>query len=45
MMLEPLISKAARQLGIDEVEIRKVNAAVTGSEFGQPDKDGKRSSA
>jgi len=35
-MLEPLISKAARQLGVDQVEIRKINAPVTGSEFGAP---------
>ena len=35
-MLEPLISKAARQLNVDQVEIRKVNAPVTGSEFGPP---------
>lgn len=35
-MLEPMISKAARQLGIDQVEIRKINAPVTGSEFGAP---------
>ena len=35
-MLEPLISKAGRQLGVDQVEIRKVNAPVTGSEFGPP---------
>ncbi len=35
-MLEPLISKAARQLGVDQVEIRKINAPRTGSEFGAP---------
>jgi CO/xanthine dehydrogenase Mo-binding subunit len=35
-MLEPLISKAARKLGVDQVEIRKINAPVTGSEFGPP---------
>ena len=35
-MLEPMISKAARHLGIDQVEIRKINAPVTGSEFGPP---------
>ena len=29
-MLEPMISKAARQLGVDQVEIRKINAPVTG---------------
>lgn len=35
-MFEPLISKAARHLGVDQVEIRKINAPVTGSEFGPP---------
>ena len=42
VLMEPLISKAARQLGIDEVEIRKINAAVTGDEFGRPEVDGTR---
>ena len=35
-MLEPLVSKAARQLGVDQVEIRKINAPSTGSQFGPP---------
>jgi xanthine dehydrogenase molybdenum-binding subunit len=35
-MLEPLINKAANKLGIDQVQIRKINAPVTGSEFGAP---------
>ena len=42
LLLEPLISKAARQLGIDEVEIRKINAASTGDEFGRLRLDGTR---
>ena len=33
-MLEPLMSRAARQLGVDEVEIRKINAPSDGSLFG-----------
>jgi CO/xanthine dehydrogenase Mo-binding subunit len=33
-MLEPLISKAARTLGIDQVQLRKINAPQTGSAFG-----------
>ena len=41
-LLEPLISKAARRLGIDQVEIRKINAPETGSEFGPPDAKGQR---
>ena len=42
LLLEPLISKAARQLGIDEVEIRKINAASTDDEFGRLRPDGTR---
>ena len=33
-MLEPLISRAARHLGLDEVEIRKINAPSDGSPLG-----------
>ncbi len=33
-MLEPLVDKAARELGIDRVEIRKVNAPSHDSAFG-----------
>jgi xanthine dehydrogenase molybdenum-binding subunit len=33
-MLEPLISRAARHLGVDEVAIRKINAPSDGSLFG-----------
>ena len=36
LLTEPLISKAARELGIDEVEIRKINAPSTGDEWGGP---------
>ena len=32
--MEPVISKAARMLGIDQVEIRKLNAAHNNSKFG-----------
>ena len=35
-MLEPLMSRAARQLGLDQVEIRKINAPSDGSPFGVP---------
>ena len=42
LMFEPLISQAARQLGIDEVEIRKINAPITGSAFGPPNARGNR---
>jgi xanthine dehydrogenase molybdenum-binding subunit len=39
-MLDPLISQAARQLGIDQVEIRKINAPSTGSPYGEPNRQG-----
>ena len=42
VMFEPLISQAARKLGIDEVEIRKINAPTTGMAYGVPDKKGER---
>jgi xanthine dehydrogenase molybdenum-binding subunit len=38
VLFEPLICQAARKLGIDEVQIRMVNAPVTGDKFGAPDK-------
>jgi CO/xanthine dehydrogenase Mo-binding subunit len=34
VLFEPLVNKAAKQLGIDQVEIRKINAPVNGSFFG-----------
>ena len=37
LLLEPLISQAARELGIDQVEIRKINAPTTGDEWGPPE--------
>src|SRR5262249_5486041 len=36
-MLEPLMSRAAQQLGVDEVAIRKINAPSDGSSFGLAD--------
>src|SRR5260370_39277064 len=33
-MLEPLMNRAARQLGLDQVAIRKINAPSDGSLFG-----------
>src|SRR5260370_41618922 len=42
-LLEPLMNRAARQLGLDQVEIRKINAPSDGSLFGITDtKDGPR---
>ena len=36
-MLEPLVSRAAQHLGLDEVEIRKINAPSDGSLYGISD--------
>jgi xanthine dehydrogenase molybdenum-binding subunit len=36
MLMEPVISKAARQLGIDQVEIRRINAPAGKAPFGPP---------
>jgi xanthine dehydrogenase molybdenum-binding subunit len=36
MLMEPVISKAARKLGIDQVEIRRINAPVGKALFGPP---------
>ncbi|HLX43474.1 MAG TPA: xanthine dehydrogenase family protein molybdopterin-binding subunit [Bryobacteraceae bacterium] len=43
VMFEPLMCQAARKLGIDEVEIRKINAPTTGMSYGAPEKNGARS--
>ena len=43
LLLEPLISKAATELGIDQVEIRKINAPKTGDEWGAQRATGARS--
>ncbi len=40
VMMEPVFAKAARQLGIDQVEIRRVNAPVGKAPFGPPGGDG-----
>ena len=36
MLMEPVISKAARKLGIDQVEIRRINAPAGKAPFGPP---------
>ena len=36
MLMEPVVAKAARQLGIDQVAIRRMNAPVGRAEFGPP---------
>ena len=42
-IMEPIISKAARQLGLDQVEVHRLNAPAGKAHFGPVDKDGKRS--
>ncbi len=39
-MFEPLMDKAAAQLGVDRVQIRKINAPVDNSPWGFPEKKG-----
>ncbi len=34
IMLDPLVNQAANQLGIDQVEMRKINAPESGAEYG-----------
>ena len=42
-IMEPIISKAARKLGIDQVALHRINAPAGKANFGPADKDGKRS--
>ena len=42
-IMEPVLVKAARQLGIDSVALHRVNAPEGKAPFGGPGKDGKRS--
>ena len=44
-MLEPLMDKAARRLGIDRVEMRRVNAPAGRAPLGRPRPDGGRQNA
>ena len=39
-MLEPVIAKAARQLGIDQVEMRRINAPSGRAPYDRPDENG-----
>ncbi len=42
-IMEPILSKAARQLGLDQVALRRVNCPEGKAEFGPPNpRDGKR---
>ena len=40
MLVEPVIAKAARQLGVDQVAIRRINAPAGKAPFGPPDANG-----
>ena len=42
-IFEPILSKAARQLGLDQVAIRRVNCPEGKAEYGPPNHEGKRS--
>jgi xanthine dehydrogenase molybdenum-binding subunit len=42
-IIEPILSKAARQLGLDQVALRRVNCPEGKAEYGPPDREGKRS--
>ncbi len=42
-MLSPIIQKAAKQLGLDQVEVLKINAPQGQAVFGPPGRDGQQS--
>ena len=42
-ILEPVLAKAARQLGLDEVDIHRINAPEGKAEYGRPNARGTRS--
>ena len=41
-MIEPLIAKASKQLGLDSVDVHKINAPEGQAELGPPGRDGTR---
>jgi xanthine dehydrogenase molybdenum-binding subunit len=41
-LIEPILAKAARKLGVDQVEIRKINAPAGKARFGPPNAAGNR---
>jgi CO/xanthine dehydrogenase Mo-binding subunit len=41
-IIEPVLAKAARKLGVDQVALRDVNCPEGKAEYGAPNKDGKR---
>jgi xanthine dehydrogenase molybdenum-binding subunit len=42
VLMEPVVAKAARQLGIDQVQIRKLNAPEGKAKYGPPNAQGNR---
>ncbi len=42
MLFEPVLSKAARKLGVDQVTIRRVNAPAGKAPLGPPNREGQR---
>ena len=42
MIIEPILAKAARKLGVDQVEIRKINSPEGKARFGPPNAAGNR---
>jgi xanthine dehydrogenase molybdenum-binding subunit len=42
VLMEPVVAKAARQLGIDQVQIRKLNAPEGKAKYGPPNSQGNR---
>lgn len=41
-IMEPIITKAAKQLGLDQVDVRKINAAAGKAPFGAPAANGRQ---
>ena len=41
-IIEPILSKAARKLGVDQVALRRVNCPEGKASYGPPNKEGKR---
>jgi xanthine dehydrogenase molybdenum-binding subunit len=41
-IIEPILAKAARKLGVDQVALRRVNCPEGKADYGPPSKDGKR---
>jgi xanthine dehydrogenase molybdenum-binding subunit len=42
MVMEPVVAKAARKLGLDQVAIRRINAPEGKAQFGPPNREGRR---